>query len=106
MFKGIVFHSTLYDRPKKTDDTIIKLKNDTIVQITKFILIEERCCMTVRKIITAPIKENVPMLHLMKVVKKEKNIMIISMEEIKQKMIFIDVGECYVCELPNTIELQ
>lgn len=106
MFKGIVFHSTLYDRPKKTDDTIIKLKNDTIVQITKFILIEERCCMTVRKIITAPIKENVPMLHLMKVVKKKKNIMIISMEEIKQKMIFIDVGECYVCELPNTIELQ
>jgi len=51
----------------------------------------------------APIKDNVPMSHLMRIIKKEKNIIVTS---IKQKMIFIDVEERYVCALPNTIEIQ
>jgi len=42
----------------------------------------------------------------MKVIEKRKDTIVISIDKIKQKMIFIDVGEYYVCALPNTIEMQ
>jgi len=86
LFKG-TFHSSLYDRSKKTDDTVIQLKN-TIIKIIKFVCFEKQYYMIVRKIMIAPIKDNVPMSHLMRIIKKEKNIIVTS---IKQKMIFIDV---------------
>ena len=101
LFKG-TFHSSLYDRSKKTDDTVIQLKN-TIIKIVKFVCFEKQYYMIVRKIMIAPIKDNVPMSHLMRIIKKEKNIIVTS---IKRKMIFIDVEERYVCALPNTIEIQ
>jgi len=62
----------LYDRPKKTDDTVVQLKDNTIVQIVKFVCIEKRYYMTVRKIVVSSIRESVPMLHFMKVIEKEK----------------------------------
>lgn len=106
VFKGTVFHSTLYHRPNKTDDTVVQLQNNTIVQIVKFICIEKQYYMTVREIVVSSIGESVPMLHFMKVIEKRKDTLVTSIDNIKRKMIFIDVGECYVCALPNSIEIQ
>lgn len=105
VFRGTVFHSTLYSRPQKTDDTVVQLKDNTIVQIVKFEYIQRRYCMKVRQLVVSSIGESVPMLHLMKVVGK-KDPIITLIDEIKCKMIHIDVGECYVCALPNMIEIQ
>lgn len=96
----------MYDRPMKTDDTVVQLKDNTIVQIVKFICNEQRYYMTIRKLVVSLIEENLPMSHFMKVIEKQNDTMVTSIDNIKRKLIFIDVGECYVCALPNTIEIQ
>lgn len=91
VYKNIILHSTLYERPQKSNNTVIQLESSAIVQISNFIYFKNKCYLTVRKYEVEPI-DNIT--HIMRV-RNSKNILqiskkIIPLDAIKRKIVYVD----------------
>ncbi|XP_043472768.1 uncharacterized protein LOC122511002 [Leptopilina heterotoma] len=102
IYKGSIYCGTDYTRAKKTNDTIVKLKNNSIVQITRFIYETEtsvlvnarKMCMETDRQVSFSVNHLLP-------VKKGKQVIVIPIYEIKEKLMLVEVKEkSYVCAFP------
>ncbi|XP_039311266.1 uncharacterized protein LOC113003043 isoform X1 [Solenopsis invicta] len=114
IYRDTVFHSTSYTRPKHTNNTVVQLKDFTVVQISHFILIDNACYMIVKTFQTRPFtSDTVTMNHILNVESIDISTATISIKEIKTKLIYINIPNknstdnlLYVCIPPNVIEAQ
>ncbi|XP_071653015.1 uncharacterized protein [Temnothorax longispinosus] len=110
IFRGSVYHSVTYTRPKKTNDTIILLKNDTVLQIVGFYR-DSKGSIFIRghTLIVTPIRisNSKQYTQFQEIVEEVQVPIIIQFEDIKNKMVLIKSRiSKYVCALPNTFETQ
>lgn len=55
IYKGTIFHSTMYERPKRSNDTVVQLQSSTIVELSNFIYFKDECYITVNEYSVQPI---------------------------------------------------
>ncbi|KAL7297544.1 hypothetical protein TKK_0009904 [Trichogramma kaykai] len=112
-FGSEFIHSVKYSRIKKTDDTVVKLKNGTVVQIHYIVKAENECfiCGCKWKIIMNTFgndEHGTPILqYIYKVDKKETSLEIWPMNAIEKKVLVLDIKEVvYISYPPNNIEIH
>ncbi|KAJ8680774.1 hypothetical protein QAD02_017338 [Eretmocerus hayati] len=105
--KGVMYHSDKYLRAQKTDDTVVQLISGEYVRISDILEAPDKCLLRVSLIETC---RNFPfrhVSHIRKIVCPKGRTLMVSMEDVLRKILFIDVGIAqYLSTLPNTIELQ
>lgn len=107
IYKGTVFHNTLYTRPKKTNDTMIQLRSGIIVKICNFIYAKTECYITVTELVTRPIGDGLKVDHILRVTREKKTQQVITISSILQEVIHVDIeGGPYICIPSNVSEIQ
>lgn len=109
IYSGAIYHSKLYTRPKKTNDTVVLMKNKKIVEITNFCCIGNENRISGNELIVKEITAgaNMKISHIRQVVEIKSNVVDAMLTDIEMKMVCIDINKVkYVCFLPNAIEIQ
>lgn len=105
--RGVVFHSQKYRKARRMNDTMIQLHSGEYGQIIHIILLNNKCHMQISKI---TIISNKPFnVSYMDRIESEDYVhsSIVSIGDVKSKVIHIDVGYCrYLCKPPNIFEIQ
>ena len=108
IYKSIAFHSALYKRPKRTNNTFVLLRSEKCAKILKFTSINEEFYV---EIVELEIQKNPTgafnLMHLAKVQSESVLHRTVSGHEISEKCIIINFkNEVYVSHMPNTTEIQ
>lgn len=122
VYRNAVYHSTSYTRPKKINNTIIELIDETVLEIQHFSVIDEVCLLVCKKWETTPLNRGTELKHMRVVTAIHEETMTISITEIKRKLLCMKIPKVagtgrdahvlkndpnvYVCSLPNTLEVQ
>ena len=104
IYNNKLFHSVLYTRPKKTDNTFVQLKNQKFSRIQSFFLIDNACYVKVQEIEVEPLVLNECCLnHIFLVVKKSNSIETISISDIEKKVVLLNIDNEYeyICVPPS-----
>lgn len=124
-FENVTYHSIAYDRVKKTNNTIVMLRDGRILEIHSFCVIENACNIIGRELYKCTLKlGNTAVSHIKEISELENEIVVIPITEIKTKIVYVQVGkvenlnnsehkslvsdryDSYACEMPNTFEVQ
>ncbi|XP_051175620.1 uncharacterized protein LOC127290858 [Leptopilina boulardi] len=102
VYRGTIYCGSEYTRAKKTNDTIAQLKNNSIVQITKFIHESDTFVRVIARKLCRETKQNssfdVEHLQCVKIIEQ---VITFPIQEIKEKLISIKVeGRIYVSSIP------
>ena len=99
--------SKSYKRPEKTDNTVIQLKDKSIVQIHHFELQNEELFMCVNKFVTLPFEKNELVVnHLLRVIDKEEETKM-KIDLFDSKLIYISSKTAeYVCLMPPLLDVK
>lgn len=101
--------SLKYTRAGRTDDTVVQLKDKSILQIHDFLCANDQCYIHGRKIIVAPYECNqqIALHHLFRVTTYDDQDVIVNADEIERKVIHFSDGEKnFIAFFPNTYEIQ
>lgn len=105
-----VLQGTAYTRPRKTDDSVVKLKDGRFVRIVFFSLHDNNCLMTVQHLIVEALTvENITMRNIFVVKSIAHEVMNVSISEIAIKLVFLELTDCgdtYVCLPPSLRDVQ
>ena len=107
-YREQIYSSVRYTRSKKIDDTMIELKTGEIGQINKICLRKDGICyLEIQKFIAEPIFIGSHAIFDLWKIKSKADYATIFMSDVKSKMVKLNLPrKNYVCNMPNTIELQ
>ncbi|XP_044578943.1 uncharacterized protein LOC123261415 [Cotesia glomerata] len=106
IYNKMVLRSTAYNRPKKTNDTVVQLDSKKFKLINGFFSHNNTCYLFGNQILTAPtsFQSNTQLFHIIQAVNVEGEIIIINIEAILKKVIFFSTGaNNYISLFPKNI---
>lgn len=99
VFEGVLFHSAGYRPEKKTNDSIVQLMSNEIVQITGFFNIDNRCYVDVRKL---NIHSVFHVSHIFQIRNYSDAVRRVPITEIQAKVMVLEVDQTtYICQIPH-----
>lgn len=125
IYNNTLFHSTKYNRPSRTNDTVAKLKFGKFIKIEQFLHFDNNCYIEVVQLEVQPIQYNIFELdcdqihynfdsnfsllqidHIF-IVTKLANKSIINIDNISEKCLFFTCdGTQIISTMPNMLEIQ
>lgn len=104
-----VFHSIEYDKSKKTNNTIIQLRDtNEIAIICNFVLVRNVCYVAVKVLKVEFVNYyEIKFSHMFRVLSTQQHVMLVTVDKIMRKLVVVDVEhERFVSYMPNNLEIQ
>lgn len=103
ILKKMILRSVKYTRPKKTDDTVIQLKSEKILQIHDFVVVDNTCYLYGRELVVAPAEFCTARLnHIYEVIDKQGGEIFVNANDLEKKIVFFSTGtKSYISFLPD-----
>lgn len=109
IFRKTVFHSTSYTRPKRTNNTIVRLSNGRIAKIVHFFFVNEACFARVRYINVNQVQVGkVKLQHILAVTDELIDETDVSISDIQRKLIVVKISNEYtfICIPPCIMDVK
>lgn len=107
VYKNVLFTATCYKRDKKTDDRFFQDISGNIVEVYKIIFYNNEAYIVGYKYKVKCVNiEDVIIDSIFEIISKSYSLHLLTLENIKKKVVYVNVENGYFCLMPNICEIQ